>query len=950
MGLTACKVSGPLLIFLGIGSVIIGALFNSIIEDAIKTAIIDGRTYDSKSVAESDWLTADSGATFDTYTIFNLTNPDEVLINGSKPIFTEHSYKFKVVKRRFGENGPDSPVLFRDVNDFRDPFGMYDTPSAQQQILSYYEYETVEEWDDETAERLDTDVIYQLNMGWLIAAHAGNFVDDNGFFNMKQVLASTVMPLHVSLCAFFASLEQIDGYPLQTGCRKYMLEFGQRSTLDFGLNETDFNTVINNEIYRMVAGDLYPTAKGWSGCRADQNETEKQTYLDDIAYRGPKLAGLDVNLTSAEESANASLPLPVDACGASELAYVASFLSNLNNDTKTAEWNLDSHELSNSGPLSEATWETYVIGISESNSTLAHQLVCASRNCTFELITESWVEQRINKVHVPQVAARLDNLGLLDTAPNGGKVVNPTRLGMFISFLQFDFLAGQNSASAPILEEVYIRYVAAALQGDNRPEGDVSLKYGLFNKRKAREHIFGCASELNTRALQYEYTKSTSWRITNSNPETLARQQYCSTKKSIWDPIFHDFNNIGATVMGGSQYKTDADYFASLSDKDFMKRPKDPADGLIKIASGKTDLAYAGSYYSHKGYKDTANFWKYKESVTGTHGGTVVQPLQENEDPASSTFIWLSDVMRPVKLLLLGEAPEFRGVKKMRRYGIDSKHFDKSAEVLSPTIFNQDGTVIDSSISPTQGEQYDMNNDEHGFIPLQSQLIKQLGAAPPFGLATPHFLGANGINPSDHFEGIAADPDLHTTYLDFEPLTGAAFAVHKRIQYTARLDKCSLNTGFYDMLFTATNTTGMPMYGCHNGFQVAPNGTVTVLAGSEVNVTAGVLPTSPNLAVPYFLQPGNATGAAAGFLYWPIGWVDQAGEILQEDADDFTDGVYGNRELGEILTIVLIAVGAVMLLSGGVLCYMGFVRTSKAVKPLTNLEDQATTTARAPGQ
>lgn len=937
------QIAGPILLVIGLGSVVFFAGFwGTMVDDMITDSVTEGRRIDPEDVTKDDWLTAptykdwannnEKSYETETYTLYNLTNPNEVLLNGDKPNFEEvQAYKFKIVKHRFGEDGPGEPVKFHTRTDFADPYNQYGyTPSSTQETVRYHEYKTKEEIDADTARRLDNDDIWTLNPAWVIGPHSSTLADPNGFYSMAHVSASVLAPLHIVLVtATWPKLPATSQPPFAA----YLGELHNTTGFDLG-NVTASGFAVDaaavQETFKLFGGDLLselvPSSNPLS--KICSPTKSKDAYLAKLGSDGPVLGELEMteyNAATLLDPTSTSVE-NVDLCGFRELGALGGFISMLSSANAT-QLNAANHSLSWSGTSTPFDWQGYLLGTFNNNSAL----ITGVLNSQGASLTLSRTQALIDKVYDENFVQRLKTLGFLEA--NAANLLVPN--DRFTVFGEFgtDFATVAASNTAKRLETAYLRFVAPALAGDTTSlfsstgqfTGDLSLKHGIFVKKKAREVLFGCMDKRNPLTNLYE--AKLDFRVRGAKGSSLdGSSDYC-TQASMWEPVFagvEPMAGLALMTMGEPMPKTDAAYFATNPKPD-------------EYVTGKQDLAYAGAYYGHNNISNTGSYWTLIETITSTHPGTVMAPLRE-DTRYDNTWVYLSDARRTLRFNYTKNT-EFRGIKDLRRYELDPSHLQPNADMINPALLNQDGTPYTGAPIKLKTQYPSMAGDPKGILSLQ-RTLSAIGAAVPLALTMPHFFQSDFVA-KDHFVGLSPDPEVHTSYLDFEPVTGSAVDAHKKIQFAVRLDKCFMDTGKYDKLFEAAGVSGYPTGGqsvCKSALNqatgaVIPTASVTT---STVAPTSGVLPLTPNVRMPWLITPGD-------YLHWPLGWFDQGGGATQKLADDtFTNGLYAARDFKDTMTIVGSVVGAVFIVAGLVLIVLGFKvwAGAKKVQPLTNLEEQ----------
>lgn len=250
-----------------------------------------------------------------------------------------------------------------------------------------------------------------------------------------------------------------------------------------------------------------------------------------------------------------------------------------------------------------------------------------------------------------------------------------------------------------------------------------------------------------------------------------------------------------------------------------------------------------------------SNIWTVQEPVDGSSTGTNFAPFQEGK-PAVNYKVFAAEAMRSLDMIYLGDS-EVKGIKT-RRFGMDP-------------------TQLQNATQNPNNARYRMNGPR-GVAWMADWFVNI-----PVYLARPQF--AYDADPSlaaqfdsSSWANIEASDDRFLTYVDVEPLSGAAVKGHKRLQYTLKLSSTMFNNPFYAKMFSA-----------------AP------------------------------VDDQNPSGKA---FYWPAFWADENGLIEDDAASDFRKAIYDNRNMAEALQIGGIVIGSfLVLLSVFVLYYVNAMTT-----------------------
>jgi lysosome membrane protein 2 len=139
-----------------------------------------------------------------------------------------------------------------------------------------------------------------------------------------------------------------------------------------------------------------------------------------------------------------------------------------------------------------------------------------------------------------------------------------------------------------------------------------------------------------------------------------------------------------------------------------------------------------------------------------------------------------------------------------------------------------------------------------GLIP-----IRMLRRGADLWLSQPRFMNSAPWVRSNMQSFPAPDASIHETFVDVEPLSGALMFGRKRLQANFRLDASIFDGAINRKMFDS---------------------------------------------------------ATIKTFFIPLYWVQEGGEIEDEDAADFRSGIYDTRDLSDIVQIVALAVGIVLLI------------------------------------
>jgi len=226
----------------------------------------------------------------------------------------------------------------------------------------------------------------------------------------------------------------------------------------------------------------------------------------------------------------------------------------------------------------------------------------------------------------------------------------------------------------------------------------------------------------------------------------------------------------------------------------FKGRNDTVANSFYSIDSGASNI---GNYLSIKEYNGETSlpkkWWaevgttpsQTKEGVTGVchkikgTDGTMFAPgVQKDND----LWIFVNDLCRSIWLSYTEET-EVEGIATYR-YRAEYKVFNMS----NADNFCYCPKFLDCVKENNADDSYDNTKcKEIGCLDGLIDVSECLGGA-PITMCSPHFYNADPILPAA-FDGIKANPDLHDTILDVEPITGVAMNAGKKIQINFPLKK-----------------------------------------------------------------------------------------------------------------------------------------------------------------
>ncbi|XP_023349462.1 lysosome membrane protein 2 isoform X2 [Eurytemora carolleeae] len=228
------------------------------------------------------------------------------------------------------------------------------------------------------------------------------------------------------------------------------------------------------------------------------------------------------------------------------------------------------------------------------------------------------------------------------------------------------------------------------------------------------------------------------------------------------------------------------------------------ADGKFAFFKGKNGTADNGWYKINSGIYDISKYQKIQEyngldRLPESWWGTLASTPSANRSGVTGychelvgtdgtqyppfvsmdNDIWLfsSDLCRSIYLSFYEEHD---------MDGINTYQFRVKKEVLS--FDNPDNACfcpnVEECVEVTEDkEEWDFSNCTH----CKNGMLNLMGCqGAPVIISLPHFLDADQ-DVVDAIQGMNPNPDLHTTFLNIEPLTGVSLDAHKRIQVNVPL-------------------------------------------------------------------------------------------------------------------------------------------------------------------
>ena len=163
-----------------------------------------------------------------------------------------------------------------------------------------------------------------------------------------------------------------------------------------------------------------------------------------------------------------------------------------------------------------------------------------------------------------------------------------------------------------------------------------------------------------------------------------------------------------------------------------------------------------------------------------------------------------------------------------------------------------------STENPTEGWQY------YNFAPSGMQNVTQVATLPLF-ISKPHFLDGDSVLPGS-VKGLTPTRDIHDTYLDIEPNTGALCRVHNRVQVNYQVNNYNLPEAGPELV-------------------VAVDELCSGLADNNATCE-GLDEITKCLAMPSNWKVYNDR------VYIPYAWIHQYNEGTEDDANAIKHGLY----------------------------------------------------------
>jgi len=169
--------------------------------------------------------------------------------------------------------------------------------------------------------------------------------------------------------------------------------------------------------------------------------------------------------------------------------------------------------------------------------------------------------------------------------------------------------------------------------------------------------------------------------------------------------------------------------------------------------------------------------------------GTDGQQFHPMIQPGEELWLFEPDLCRSIPVTQMGEVDID---------GIPTYHYEADSTVFSisnPHNFCYCPKAAKCASENSSDDSWDLSNcrPPHHPITCKDGLFSTLGCqgAPAYGSA-PHFLsGSSELSSNATIKGLKPSRELHTTFLNVEPLSGVAFQAHKRIQISFPMEPIS---------------------------------------------------------------------------------------------------------------------------------------------------------------
>jgi hypothetical protein len=268
------------------------------------------------------------------------------------------------------------------------------------------------------------------------------------------------------------------------------------------------------------------------------------------------------------------------------------------------------------------------------------------------------------------------------------------------------------------------------------------------------------------------------------------------------------------------------------------------------------------------------SIWDDTEVITGANAGDYTAPFKEG-NPNKISYAFSSEAYRSVRFML-AKKQDVKGIHAHRYYA-DKFHLPNSDWTYPEVRKTVDGVDVDTNARWR-------HDGPNGTLPMYRISPAPVYLSRPRGwMMDPHMVDAyqmqlfeddvwvNITQPEDDFE--TTHHDEIDIFIDIEPLSGATMRGSKCLQVNVRL---------------ARNTIDGPF---HSKFWEAFEGYDEIM--------------------------------------WPILWAQQFGIIKNNDAEDFKDAIYGNRDLADKVAISGLAIGIFLVLVS-IACIVTYARKGGA--------------------
>ncbi|CAE7750897.1 unnamed protein product [Symbiodinium microadriaticum] len=224
----------------------------------------------------------------------------------------------------------------------------------------------------------------------------------------------------------------------------------------------------------------------------------------------------------------------------------------------------------------------------------------------------------------------------------------------------------------------------------------------------------------------------------------------------------------------------------------------------------------------------------YANRIQGTDGNMFGAPADSEK-----MLMYINDIYRTAYSIYQKDTTDWHGIR-LRRYGVQNKDSENS------------------TMNPTEGWQY------YNFAPSGMQNVTQVATLPLF-ISKPHFLDGDP-SLAGSVKGLSPTREIHDTYIDIEPNTGALCRVHNRVQVNYQVNNYNLPEASAELVIAVEELcSGL----------------------ADNNATCAELDDMTRcLAMPSDWRLHNDR------VYIPYAWIHQYNEGSNDDATAIKDGLY----------------------------------------------------------